>query len=168
MEDSISRQAAIDALGEMPEGDDDWTSGCRYQWKLDTKLLRTLPSAQPKLPDICDGCEVRFVHGCDTECKKNVLKKYSAQPEAYDSQKEVAKYVTAFSDGYDRGKADAQPEIIRCKDCKNRIVNTNFGESGYFNLKAMCDLDTGDPFELGRNAEDDNWYCADAERRTDG
>jgi len=34
-------------------------------------------------------------------------------------------------------------------------------------LKAMCELDTGDPFELGRNAEDDEWFCKDGERRTD-
>lgn len=62
----------------------------------------------------------------------------------------------------------AQPEIIRCKDCKHRIVNKHLGEKGYLNMKAMCELDTGDQFELGRNAEDDEWFCADAERRTDG
>ena len=61
----------------------------------------------------------------------------------------------------------AQPEIIRCKDCKHRIVNEHAGEKGYFNLKAMCELDSGDPFELGRCAEDDEWFCADAERRED-
>lgn len=62
----------------------------------------------------------------------------------------------------------AQPEIIRCKDCKHRILNENYGKKGrYMRLKAMCDLDTGDPFQLGRSAEDDDWYCADAERRTD-
>ena len=58
-------------------------------------------------------------------------------------------------------------EIVRCKDCKYRIVNEHYGERGYLKLKAYCELDTGDPFELGRNAEDDNWFCADGERRTD-
>lgn len=58
-------------------------------------------------------------------------------------------------------------ELIRCKDCKYRILNENYGKKGYMKLKAMCELDTGDPFELGRNAEDDDWYCGDAERRTD-
>lgn len=62
----------------------------------------------------------------------------------------------------------AQQEIIRCKDCKHRIVNEHYGQKGYIKLKAMCELDTGDYFELGRNAEDDDWFCADAERRTDG
>ena len=61
----------------------------------------------------------------------------------------------------------AQPEIIRCKDCRHRIVNDHYGEKGYLNIKGYCELDTGDPFELGRNAENDDWFCADAERRTD-
>lgn len=61
-----------------------------------------------------------------------------------------------------------QPEIIRCKDCKHRILNDHYGEKGYMKLKAMCNLDTGDLFGLGREAEEDEWYCADAERRTDG
>ena len=56
-------------------------------------------------------------------------------------------------------------EIVRCKDCVHRVVNEHCGEKGYFNLKAMCDLDTGDIFELGRNAENDEWFCADGERK---
>ena len=59
-------------------------------------------------------------------------------------------------------------EVVRCKDCKYRRVNEHYGEKGYMKLKAMCDLDTGDPFELGRYAENDDWYCADGERREDG
>lgn len=58
-------------------------------------------------------------------------------------------------------------EVVKCKDCKHRIVNEHYGEKGYMKLKAICDKDTGDPFELGRNAEDDEWFCADAERRED-
>lgn len=56
-------------------------------------------------------------------------------------------------------------EIIRCKDCKYRKVNEHYGEKGYMNLKAICELDTGDIFQLGRYAEEDDWFCADAERR---
>ena len=69
----------------------------------------------------------------------------------------------------DRLKAlpSAQPEIIRCKDCRHRIVNDHYREKGYLNIKGYCELDTGDPFELGRDAQNDDWYCADAERRTD-
>ena len=58
-----------------------------------------------------------------------------------------------------------QPEIIRCKDCKYRIVNENYGKTGYMKLKAMCELDSGDIFQLGRDAQKDDWFCADAERR---
>ena len=61
----------------------------------------------------------------------------------------------------------AQPEIIRCKDCRHRIVNDHYGEKGYLNIKGYCELDTGDPFELGRDAQNDDWFCADAERRDD-
>lgn len=61
-----------------------------------------------------------------------------------------------------------QPEIIRCKDCRHRIVNDHYGEKGYLNIKGYCELDTGDPFELGRNAENDDWFCADAERKDNG
>ena len=56
-------------------------------------------------------------------------------------------------------------ELVRCKDCKHRRVNEHYGKKGYLDLKAMCDLDTGDVFELGRNAEIDDWYCADGERK---
>lgn len=58
-------------------------------------------------------------------------------------------------------------EIVRCKDCKHRWVNEHYGEKGYMKIKAMCSLDTDDPFELGRNAYDDNWFCADGERKDD-
>lgn len=58
-------------------------------------------------------------------------------------------------------------EVVRCKDCRHRVVNENYGKKGYMNLKAMCDLDTGDPYEFGRDAENDDWFCADGERRSD-
>lgn len=46
--------------------------------------------------------------------------------------------------------------VVRCKDCKHRILTNRIAE---------CELDTGDPYQLGRNAEDDNWFCADGERK---
>lgn len=64
-----------------------------------------------------------------------------------------------------RGLIETEPEIIRCKDCRHRIVNDHYGERGYLKIKGYCELDTGDPFELGRDAENDDWFCADAERR---
>ena len=59
-------------------------------------------------------------------------------------------------------------EVVRCKDCKHRIVNEHYSEKGYMILEAICELDTGDFFELGRCAENDEWFCADGERREDG
>lgn len=56
-------------------------------------------------------------------------------------------------------------EVVRCKDCKHRRLNEHYGEKGYLRIKAMCELDTGDPFELSRCAEDDDWFCADGERK---
>ena len=56
-------------------------------------------------------------------------------------------------------------DVVRCKDCKHRWVNEHYGEKGYMKIKAMCSLDTDDPFELGRNAYDDDWFCADGERK---
>lgn len=56
-------------------------------------------------------------------------------------------------------------ELVRCRDCKHRVVNEHYGKKGYMDLKAYCKLDTGDIFELGRNAENDDWFCADGERK---
>ena len=67
----------------------------------------------------------------------------------------------------DRDQIDSAPsiDIVRCKECKHRIVNEHYGKKGYMKLRAMCELDTGDIFQLGRHAEDDDWYCADGERK---
>lgn len=52
MSDLISRQAAIDALGEEPELWDDWTDeynlGQRNLWRAATKAIKDLPSVQPE------------------------------------------------------------------------------------------------------------------------
>ena len=52
----------------------------------------------------------------------------------------------------------AEPEIIRCKDCKHwhREIHTGIE---YFNFSS-CDLN--------HYGDGHNFYCADAERRTDG
>lgn len=52
----------------------------------------------------------------------------------------------------------AQPEIIRCKDCKYWHKEIHNGIE-YFNFSS-CDLNHG--------GDGNNFYCADAERRTDG
>jgi len=52
MNDLISRQAAIDALGERPviwSDNDDYTLGERNQYDMDRLAIETVPSAQPTL-----------------------------------------------------------------------------------------------------------------------
>ena len=51
-----------------------------------------------------------------------------------------------------RNLPSAQPEIIRCKDCKHRYVD---GVNVRFNV---CELNHN-------RVQADDWYCADAERR---
>lgn len=51
MNDLISRQAAIDALGERPEvwiDDDEYSLGQRNQYDIDRLAIETVPSAQPE------------------------------------------------------------------------------------------------------------------------
>ena len=93
MQDLISRQAAIEALGEKPLA---WTEGeyelgLQNQWQSDVDALNGLPPAQP--------------------------------------------------------------EIIRCKDCKYYRWEIN-----------MCD----EPFSTAHNVVHEYDYCSKAERKTDG
>ena len=69
--DLISRQAAIDALGEEPpvwyDGDDEIAE--RNQWRRDVKAIKNLPSVQPEIIR-CKDCkyceETNHVFGwCD-------------------------------------------------------------------------------------------------------
>ena len=49
-DDMISRQAALDALGERPvvwSDNDDYTLGERNQYDMDRLAIETVPSAQP-------------------------------------------------------------------------------------------------------------------------
>ena len=50
---------------------------------------------------------------------------------------------------------DAVP-VVRCKDCKFRDVTGPY---------PVCRLDSADPWEQTRNADVDDWFCAEGERR---
>lgn len=67
MDDLISRQAAIDALGERPMvwTDSDYEIAQRNQWDLDKLAIETVPSAQERKKGkwIHDGYD--FPHGND-------------------------------------------------------------------------------------------------------
>ena len=51
MDDLISRQAAIDALGERPLAwvESEYELGLQNQWESDVDAIRNLPSAQPAI-----------------------------------------------------------------------------------------------------------------------
>lgn len=57
--------------------------------------------------------------------------------------------------------------VVRCKDCKHRIINPFYNKERPVWEKAECELDTGDQYKLGRKAHLDDWYCADGERKDD-
>ena len=57
--DCISRQAAIDALGEEPEvwtGKDEYAQGLNNQWHYDKTAILAVPSAQPEIIR-CKDCK---------------------------------------------------------------------------------------------------------------
>ena len=59
-----------------------------------------------------------------------------------------------WRNAYERGRAEALDEIVRCKDCRYRDPEDH-----------KCDCGHDIIWQLPR---DDKWYCADAGRRTDG
>ena len=69
------------------------------------------------------------------------------------NSKEICQYIAdLLKELKERRKA---PEIVRCGECIHRLVED---ENEPFNF---CTLDHND-------LQSDDWYCADAERRTDG
>ena len=68
--DTISRQAAIDALGEEPlvwHEDDAGEVAERNQWRRDVAAIKALPSAQPDIIQ-CRNC--KFASGDSRICMK--------------------------------------------------------------------------------------------------
>ena len=65
----------------------------------------------------------------------------------------------------------AQPEIIRCKDCKHWRQQTNY--QGTLLSFGFCESDDmwrslyGETYEVSHIDTDDDFYCGYAERRTD-
>ena len=100
MDDMISRQKAIDALGEKPLAweQGEYEEGLQTQWESDVEAIKALPSAQPYTIH-SDG---RLWVTVDDIDKVNAV--------VVDEKK--SKFCKQFY-------MDAQPEIIRCKDCKH-------------------------------------------------
>lgn len=65
MSDLISKQAAIDALGEEPMvwcNENEYELGERNQWNSDVLAIKAVPSAQPETIR-CKGCNQYDSHG---------------------------------------------------------------------------------------------------------
>ena len=125
MDDLISRQAAIDEIRK-----------CRFVVDAIEKII-DLPSAQPeRLTD--DDFETIRIH---LSAYKEKLCNQHRWKEAEEYQRIIDRFMSF---------ASAQPEIIRCKDCKW------FGKAG-------CAIEIVD--DSDKPTEDD--YCSFAERRTD-
>ena len=69
-DDTISRAAALDALGERPvvwSDNDDYTLGERNQYDMDRLAIETVPSAQPECEDAVPRTSVEYI------CRKNTV-----------------------------------------------------------------------------------------------
>ena len=122
--DTISRAEAIDEITEYGSGDAIFMSVEELK-----RRIELLPSVQPE-PHYDEWC---------TDCKEYDQERHSC-PRWNKVIRETLK--------------DAQPEIIRCKDCKFYTPLSRETKSGICNL-------------LIHQNFDDDWYCAGAERRTD-
>ena len=74
MEDSkdlISRQAAIDALGERPLAwtESEYETGLQNQWEADVDAIKAVPSAQPEIIR-CKECKYRRADTLYSYCEK--------------------------------------------------------------------------------------------------
>lgn len=65
----------------------------------------------------------------------------------------------------------AQPEIIRCKDCKHWRQQTNYQGAplsfGFCESDNMWQSLYGETYEVAHIDTDDDFYCGYAKRRTD-
>ena len=145
MGDLISRQAAIDTMSEslkrvFPE-----------HRQIAEKCLNALPSAQPEFTNeeirlTLKQLRVYFA------IKIRDGKDGSVPAELSQRVEEIQKYFENVS--------SAQPEIIRCKDCKHWKSDEFIGNNDVstINLQSY-------PCKFG--ITDAEWYCAYAERRQD-
>lgn len=102
-DDLISRQAAIDALGDMVMNwtDSEYELGQLNQWKADRKAIIDLPSAQPQ------PCK-------DAVSKADVLETYAELYDIFDDNKEIKNELHKIYDKINALQAE-QPQRIKGK-----------------------------------------------------
>ena len=63
-------------------------------------------------------------------------------------------------------KQEIVQELVRCKDCKHRYLRTErVCGHNYSSMSCGYEDDNGDPYVHTRDAQNDMYYCADAERK---
>ena len=153
MNDTIYRQAAVDAIINLT---DIWVNNLpTLIYKTDAQdAIYELPSAQPeRLTD--DDFETIRIH---LSAYKEQLCNQRRWKEAEEYQKIIDRFMSF---------ASAQPEIIRCKDCKYWLPHEQFGydEDNEEYHDYCAKLVPEDEYYAFRRRADD--FCSRAERRTD-
>lgn len=147
MADIIDRQKAIDAIAEFlfyTSNFDGMRQGfdlSDWKWKIEG-VLSDLPSSQPtqtNTPNTLDALDC---------VSREAVMDLIIETDPYWAEG----MTRAIYNGVSK-MPSAQPVLIRCKDCKHRDPEDKKCDSGHFIL-----------WQLPR---DDDWFCADAERRTD-
>ena len=143
MEDLISRKMAIDEIKALYE----WHDTVTEDRTIDH--LKRLPSAQPETHE-----ERTETHACDLISRQAAIDAIKSRKTAEQSSAGIMRNaVVDFCIDIVKKLPSAQPEIIRCKDCK---YNSNTC-GNYVN----CDII---PQMFGRTTDN---FCSRAERKTD-
>ena len=178
--DCISRQAAINEIKSLflnvPYSEKN------IAWSMALTKIRQLPSAQPELIE-----REAYIRGFEQGKTQGRLDTLSAQPERLtdDDFETIRIHLNAYKEKlcnqhrwgeaneYQRiidrfmAFASAQPEIVRCKDCKYWMPHSQLGydednETYHDYCKNLIPED--EYYAFYRCADD---YCSFAERRTD-
>lgn len=164
MSDLISRQAILKHIEKIRQDalmidDIRESSNIMRGMNLLEKAVRNQPSAQPELPKqfMSDDCISRselYKKVCEAEklAQERVFDTRSDSPFPSKLNPAYIRYSAQLDERtqFKHMIADArsvQPEIVRCKDCAKR---------------EHCRTST-----VWAVAPNDDWYCADAKRRTD-
>lgn len=148
MSDLIERQAAIDIVKGYAEqlqgyiGMPNDSEVYAYARELLLSIDRNIKALQSAQPEIAKDINVLNNDCISRQAVIDALEDWFFNTDDSRQPEEVLRCLPS-----------AQPEIIHCKDCKHRDPEDK-----------KCDSGHSIQWQLPR---DDNWFCADAKRRTD-
>ena len=157
--DTISRQDAVKTMYDACEDIDDES----LHIDVIVDALENLPSAESETHE-----ERTETHACDLISRQDAI---DALDKRFDSipMEQTTEILLLRKDL--RDLPSAEPEIIRCKNCKYWRQQTNYiGDSLSF---GFCENDNmwgslhGETCEVSHIDTDDDFYCGYAERRTE-